>query len=166
MVEQPCSECAGLGEVEREQSLTVKIPAGAEDDMVLRVAGRGSPSREPRDVPGDLLVVVRAAPDSRFERAGADLWRVERVPVADAVLGTSLESPTIDGAVTVSMPAGTQPDAVLRLRGKGLPEFGGKRRGDLHVPIHVQVPTRLGADERRLCEELQALPRKGKRQKP
>jgi molecular chaperone DnaJ len=166
VIEQPCPECAGLGEVEREQSLTVKIPPGAEDDMVLRVAGQGVPSREPRGAPGDLLVVVRAAPDSRFERAGADLWHVERVSVADAVLGTSLDIPTIDGAVTVSVPAGTQPDAVLRLRGKGLPEFGGKRRGDLHVRIHVQIPTRLGADERRLYEQLQGLPRKGKRQKP
>jgi molecular chaperone DnaJ len=166
VIDQPCSECTGRGEVEREESLTVKIPPGVEEDMVLRVPGRGLPSREPRGAPGDLLVVVRTARDPRFERAGADLWRAERITVADAVLGTSLDVPTIEGAVTVSVPAGTQPDAVLRLRGKGLPAFGGKRRGDLHVRVQVQVPTRLSAEERRLYEQLQALPRKAKRQKP
>jgi molecular chaperone DnaJ len=134
--------------------------------MALRVPGRGLPGPEPRGPAGDLLVVVRTAPDARFERDGPDLWRAERITVADAVLGTTLEVPTIKGTITVSVPAGTQPDAVLRLRGKGLPEFGGKRRGDLHVRVHVQVPTRLGVEERRLYEQLQALPRKGKRQRP
>lgn len=166
LIDQPCSECTGRGEVEREETLTVKIPVGIEEGMALRIPGRGLPSPEPRGAPGDLLVVVRTAADPRFERVGADLWRAEYLTVADAVLGTSLEVPTLEGTVTVSVPAGTQPDVILRLRGKGLPEFGGKRRGDLQVRVHVRVPTRLGAEERRLYEQLRALPKKGKRQKP
>jgi molecular chaperone DnaJ len=100
--------------------------------------------------------VVRSAPDSRFERAGADLWRAESVPVADAVLGVTREVPTLDGRATVSIPSGTQPGAVLRLRGKGLPRFGESRRGDLYLRVRVEVPDRLDAEERRLWEQLRA----------
>jgi molecular chaperone DnaJ len=156
IIDQPCPECGGRGEVEREETLTVKVPAGVEEGMVLRVAGHGLPSPEPRGRPGDLLVVVRSAPDSRFERAGADLWRVESVPVAEAVLGVTREVPTLDGRATVAIPPGTQPGAVLRLRGKGLPRFGEPRRGDLYLRVRVEVPDRLDADERRLWEQLRA----------
>ena len=99
----------------------MRIPVGANEGMALRVAGHGLPGPPP----GDLIVVVRTAPDPRFERRGADLFRVETIDVADAALGASLETPTLDGAVSVHVPAGTQPDAVLRLPGKGLPRFHG-----------------------------------------
>lgn len=163
MVDQPCPDCGGRGEVERDEALTVKIPVGAEEGMVLRVPGRGLPSREPGAGPGDLFVVVRTAPDPRFARDGADLWRTDSIPVADAVLGASLEVPALDGHATVTVPPGTQPDAVLRLRGKGLPEFGGKRRGDLYVRLQVQIPSRPAAEERKLYEQLRALGTKSKR---
>jgi molecular chaperone DnaJ len=154
LIDEPCSECRGGGQVTHEEALTVKIPLGVEDGMVLRVPGKGLPSREPGGAPGDLFVVVRSAPDPRFERDGADLWRVERIAVPDAVLGTTLDVPTLDGAATLTVPAGTQPGTVLRLRGQGLPEFGGGRRGDLHVRLEVEVPQRLSTDERQLYERL------------
>lgn len=120
--------------------------------MALRVPGRGLASRDPRGRPGDLYVVIRTARDPRFARDGTDLWRVETVEIPDAVLGTSREVPTVDGHATVTIPPGTQPGAVLRLRGKGLPEFGGDGRGDLHLRVQVQVPERLSAEERELYE--------------
>jgi molecular chaperone DnaJ len=156
IIESPCEACRGLGEVVRDEALTVKIPAGVEEDMVLRVPGHGEPSREPRGTPGDLFVVVRTAPDARFERHGADLWRGETVRVPDAVLGASLQVPTLGGAATVKIPPGTQPGAVLRLRGKGLPRFGGGR-GDLYLRIDLRVPDRPTREERRLYERLREL---------
>lgn len=158
LIDKPCPDCAGRGQVTREETLTVKIPAGIEEGSALRVAGHGMPSEHAGGVPGDLFVIVRSAADPRFERAGSTLWRTESIGVADAVLGIALEVPTLDGApVTVTVPPGTQPDTVLRLRGKGLPDFGGRRRGDLLVRLQVRVPERTSPEERRLYERLRSL---------
>jgi molecular chaperone DnaJ len=81
--------------------------------------------------------------------------------VVDAVLGTTRQVPTLEGSATVTIPAGTQPDTVLRLRGRGLPAFGGRQRGDLYVVVQVRVPDQLAAKERKLYERLQALASKG-----
>jgi molecular chaperone DnaJ len=147
--------------VVRDETLTVTIPVGVEEGMALRIPGRGMPSREAGGTPGDLFVVVRSAPDHRFERRGADLWRDETVPAVEAILGTTLEVPTLGAPTTVAVPPGTQPDTVLRLRGKGLPEFGGGRRGDLYLRLRVHIPEQLSAAERKLYEQLRTL-RKGK----
>jgi molecular chaperone DnaJ len=162
VVDQPCLDCQGHGEVSRPEALTVTIPPGVEDGMVLRIAGRGLPSREAGGQRGDLFVIVRSRPDARFAREGPHLWRTETVEVADAVLGTRLEVPTLDGRAIVTVPRGTQPGAVLRLRGKGLPAFGGGPRGDLYVRIQLHVPEELSAEERQLYERLRQ-PRKNRR---
>ena len=125
--------------------------------MALRVPGHGMPSEEKGDAAGDLFVIVRTLPDPRFERAGPDLWREEALANPDAVLGTRRHVPTLDGSVEVRIPEGTQPDSVLRLAGKGLPEFGGGTRGDLYLRLRVQVPDRLSAKERERYEQLRAL---------
>jgi len=157
LIDQRCPECSGIGRIEREDTLTVKIPPGIEEGAALRIAGHGMPGPDARGVSGDLYVIVRSTPDARFSRVNAQLWRTETIGVADAVLGTKLKVPTLDGAaVTVTVAPGTQPDTVLRLRGKGLPEFGGNRRGDLLVRIKVHVPERLSAAERALYERLRS----------
>jgi len=164
VIDQVCPDCGGRGEVEKSESLTVSIPVGVEDGMALRVAGRGMASPEPGGVPGDLYVVVRARPDPRFQRDGADLWRQETLPLTDAVLGTKLEVETLEGSkAQVDVPAGIQPDTVLRLRNKGLPQFGGKGKGDLYLQVKVQIPEKLGREERELYEHLRALTGKAKR---
>lgn len=157
IIEQPCPTCAGSGRTTREESLTVRIPPGADDGLALRVPGKGYAAEQPGAPPGDLHVIVRTAPDTRFVRDGADLWRDERIDVTDAVLGMELTVPTLDGPVVVKVPAGTQPDAQLRLRGKGLPRFGAKGKGDLYVRLALRVPDKLSAEERRLYERLRAL---------
>jgi molecular chaperone DnaJ len=121
-------------------------------------------SHEPGGVSGDLYVVVRARLYPRFRREGADLWRQETLPLTDAVLGTTLEIPTLEGGqAKVDVPAGTQPDTVLRLRSKGLPHFGGKGKGDLYLQVKLQVPEKLSRDERELYERLRELDGKSKR---
>jgi molecular chaperone DnaJ len=157
VIDSPCTDCAGRGQAERTESLTVTIPAGIEDGTALRIAGHGQPSADPAGKPGDLFVVVETARDPRFERRGADLWREETVSVADAALGASWTVPTLEGKAAVKLPAGTQPDAALRLRGKGLPRFRGHGRGDMFIHVRVQVPERLSREEKELYERLRSL---------
>jgi len=108
--------------------------------------------------------VVHARHDPRFQRDGANLWRQEALPLPDAVLGTKLEVPTIEGGkAEVEVPAGIQPDTVLRLKDKGLPQFGGKGKGDLYLQVKVQVPEKITREERELYERLRALSSKTKR---
>jgi molecular chaperone DnaJ len=156
LIESPCPACAGAGRADVQESLTVKIPAGADDGLVLRVPGKGYASDEPGGAAGDLLVVVRSAPDGRFRRNGADLWRVQEINVVDAVLGTEVEVPTLTGCVMLKVPPGTQPHSRLRLRGNGLPRFGPHGHGDLYVQLDVRLPERLSAEQRGLWERLRA----------
>ena len=157
IIEHPCSKCRGSGEMEKEDVLTVKIPQGVEEGMALRISGKGMLGPGPGGVNGDLFVVVRTRRDPRFERAGADLLRQESLSLTDAVLGAALKVPTLDGSASVSVPPGTQPGAVLRLKGKGLPEFGSARHGDLYLRIEVRVPEQLTSEERELYERLRAI---------
>lgn len=157
IIEHPCPECRGSGEVEQEETLTVKIPQGIEEGMALRLPGKGMPSPEAGGTSGDLFVVVRSRPDPRFERAGADLLRQETISLTDAVLGTTLQVPTLDGSASVTIPPGTQPGALLRLKDKGLPEFGNGHHGELYLRITVRVPEQLSREERELYERLRAI---------
>lgn len=157
IIDKPCRECGGRGDVDRFETLKVNIPIGIEEGTALRIPGHGLPGREANAPPGDLFVVVRSGPDPRFERLGTDLWRAEAIELVDAVLGARVKVPTLDGCIEVAVPAGTQPDSILRLRGKGLPSFGGGHRGNLNLRIVVRVPERLSVKERRLYEQLRDL---------
>ena len=156
-IDDPCPDCDGRGEKHETESLTVRIPVGVREGTMLRVPGRGMPSRDVGGETGDLLVVVRSAPDERFERQDIDLWRSETVELTDAVLGTVLEVPTLEGTVKLKVPPGSQPNDVMRLRGKGLPGFGGDRRGHLFVRLLVRVPEKLSREEKKLYEKLRGL---------
>jgi molecular chaperone DnaJ len=154
IIEKRCSACGGTGQVAREEALTVRIPRGAEEGMALRIPGHGMPSPTKSGAPGDLYVVIRSAPDPRFDRQGADLYRTETLEVPDAVLGAALTVPTLDGTAEIRIPAGTQSNQIFRVRGKGLPRFGDAGRGDLYVRLALRIPERLSANERALYEEL------------
>lgn len=156
-IDKPCKECHGNGQVEKAESLKVKIPKGCNEGMALRISGRGLPSPEAGGPPGDLYVIVHSAPDPRFERLRADLWRSETISIADAVLGTQFEVPTLENSITVKVPAGTQHNEVLRVREKGLPHFSSDQRGDLKIRIQIMIPQKLSSEERRLYEELRKL---------
>ena len=157
LIDHPCPTCGGSGEVDSEETLTVKIPVGIEDGMALRIPGKGMKSPDSGGVAGDLFVVVHSMPDPRFERDGADLFRRVSIPLTDAVLGTTLQVPTLNGTFSVTIPPGTQPGAMLRLKGLGLPEFGGGRNGQMYLRIDVQIPEKLTDPERELYERLRAI---------
>lgn len=162
IIEQPCPICQGKGIIEKDEKLTVNIPKGVEEGMALRIPGKGMPSPDANGLPGDLLVVVRTRRDPRFMREGTDLVRQESISIVDAVLGTTLKVPTLDGSATVTVPAGTQPGSVLRLKDKGLPEFGSRKRGVMYLRIDVKVPEKISSEERELYERLRELGSKWK----
>lgn len=162
-VKEPCRHCGGDGRIDKVEKLRIDIPAGIEDGMTLRIAGHGLPGG-PGLEPGDLHVVVHAAPDARYQRRGADLWRSETIQIADAVLGARITVPTLDGEVQIKVPPGTQPYEVLRLRGKGLPRLDGKGRGDINIRIQLQVPETITPEEQKLFERLRDLEQKNRAQ--
>ena len=100
---------------------------------------------------------MQTKPDPRFERRGPYLWARPTIEVTDAVLGASLDVPTLDGDVKVTIPPGTQPDTVLRLHGEGLPKLHRGARGDLYLSVDVHIPTKLTKDQRKLFERLRDL---------
>lgn len=156
-IDHPCRQCGGTGRQQKEDKLKVSIPAGAEEGMALRIPGHGLPSDEPGGTAGDLYVIIRSAPDPRFIRHGADLWRTETLELPDAVLGTTLKIDTLDGHLDVKVPPGTQADETLRLRGKGLVKFGGYGRGDINLRLLLHVPEHPGREEKELYRQLREL---------
>lgn len=157
LITDPCQQCHGSGSVKQEENLTISIPQGVKEGMVLRIAGKGMPSPDDKGYAGDLFVTVRTMPDARFERSGADLIHRKTITLTDAVLGVELSVPTLEKNVNVSIPPGTQPAAVLRLKGLGLPALGGARNGDLYLHLSVHIPEKITAEERELYQRLRRL---------
>jgi molecular chaperone DnaJ len=152
IVRERCRDCRGSGRTEGTYAIQVRVPAGVEDGMRLRVAGEGEAGIA-GGPPGDLYVVIAVKPHDLFERDGADLHC--RVPIAftQAALGAEIEVPTLDGKVKLRVPEGTQSGKMMRLRGKGLPTVRSAARGDQLVHIFVEVPTRLSSSQRELLEK-------------
>lgn len=153
----PCGDCAGQGRIRAASTITVRVPAGVDDGMRLRISGEGeaSASGGPN---GDLYVVLHVAPHAVFRRDGAQLHCDVPVTFAAAALGTTIRVPMIGGGEeTLDVDAGTQSGTVLRLRGKGLPALDRKGRGDLHVTVVVATPRQLSAEQRQLFEQLAEL---------
>ena len=149
----PCKVCRGSGHDRRKRTVSVQVPAGIETGQTLRVAGQGEVGAR-GGPPGDLYVEVHVREHARFHRDGADLLTEVPVSIPQAVLGTTLDLETLDGAVELTVPAGTESGKVLRLRGKGMPLLRGGGRGDLHVRVRVVTPHKLSDKARKLVEEL------------
>jgi molecular chaperone DnaJ len=150
---EPCHECGGRGRRAVRRSLQVDVPAGIADEQRIRLAGRGH-AGERGGPPGDLYVLVRVTEDERFLRDGNDLVTVVDVPAPAAALGATVTVPTLDGDERVEVAAGTQPGAVVTLRGRGMPTIGRGRRGDQRVVLNVVIPRNLSGRQRELLEEL------------
>jgi molecular chaperone DnaJ len=149
----PCEVCDGTGRDRAKVTKTVEIPAGIEDGQRLRVSGLGH-AGDPGAPAGDLYVQVAVAADGRFERKGTDLISAVRIPATEAMLGTTVTVPTLDGEREIELDAGVQPGHGETLRGAGLPRLGGRKRGDQLVVIEVIVPTNLTDDQREMVERL------------
>jgi molecular chaperone DnaJ len=154
--EQPCSECEGTGRIRRRRAWDVDVPAGIEDGQRIRIAGAGH-AGESGAQSGDLYVEVRVRPDERFERHGEHLVSVARIGVTRAMLGGTIQVPTLDGAEELEVPKGAQPGQRIVLRGHGLPGLHGSKRGDQHVVLEVVVPDRLNRKQRAAAEALDDL---------
>jgi molecular chaperone DnaJ len=134
-----------------ERRIQVTIPAGIESGMRLRLAGEGEGGTRAR---GDLYVLVVVQPHPFFERQGPHLLLRFPVNIAQAALGAELDVPTLNGRVSMKVPAGTQSGTVFRVRGKGLEDVQGGSHGDLLVRVVVETPTKLSGAQRKLLEEL------------
>lgn len=153
VIRDACPTCHGEGRLRQERVLGIKIPAGVEDEMRLRVSGEGEAGTH-GGPPGDLFVVLRVREHPYFERQGNDLYCDIPISIAQAILGCEIQVPTLQGHERLRIPEGTQPNAVLRVRGKGVPSVDGHGHGDLYVRVHVTIPTHLNRDQRRLLEML------------
>jgi molecular chaperone DnaJ len=149
IVASPCPTCRGEGRHRGARQLDVEVPPGIDGGQRLRLTGRG-PAAGRGGAPGDLYVGVRIVPDARFERRGDDLFHLAPIALTQAALGTRLEIETLDGVEPLQVAPGTQPGAVLRIRGRGMPSLRTGRRGDLIVELRVEVPTNLSAEEAEL----------------
>ena len=155
VVRTPCTDCRGRGRIEGKKSLKVRVPAGVEDGMRLRVAGEGEAGLS-GGPSGDLYVVMAVNEHPLFQREGPDLLCEVPVLFTQAALGAEIDVPTLEGRAKLKIPEGTQSGRTFRLRGKGLPSVNAAGRGDLHVRIFVEVPSRLNAKQRALLEQFAA----------
>jgi molecular chaperone DnaJ len=156
IIRDTCEVCRGEGRVRGERSVTVDIPAGVSTNNYLTLRGQGAAG--PRNGPaGDLLVMLDIKEDDRFERQDDDLIYDLPLSFSQAALGGEHEVPTPYGDETLRIPPGTQPETVLRLRGRGLPILGQEGKGDLLVRVHVWTPERLSDEQERLFRELAKL---------
>jgi molecular chaperone DnaJ len=152
IVRDRCSECRGSGRIEGQQSIRVKVPAGVEDGMRLRLSGEGEAGIA-GGPPGDLFVVMTVREHPLFERDGPDLHCDVPVSFVQASLGDDIEVPTLEGKVDLKLPPGTQTGKVLRLRGRGLPSLRSSQRGDQLLRIFVETPSKLTKRQRELLQE-------------
>src|SRR4051794_8710548 len=151
VIEDPCPTCSGSGITSQTRTITVRIPAGVRDGQRIRLAGKGAPGRRGGPA-GDLFVVVHVAEHALFGRKGEDLTLTVPITFAEASLGTTLTVPTLDGSVSLKVPAGTASGRTLRVRGRGVKGKG--RAGDLLVTLDVAVPVRLTPAQRKVIENL------------
>jgi molecular chaperone DnaJ len=153
--ETPCEVCGGSGRTRQSRTSAVEVPAGIEDGQRMRIAGAGH-AGEPGAPTGDLYVEVRVAEDERFERDGTDLIATVSIPATEAMLGTTVTVPTLEGEEEIEVEPGTQPGHRYVLKGAGLPRLSGRRRGNQRVVLEVFVPTNLSDEQRELTERLDA----------
>ena len=149
VVTDPCPACKGSGRRRKDRVLTIRIPAGVHDGQVVRVRGEGEPART-GTARGDLHCYVRLKPHPLLARRGDDLVCRVPIPFSLAALGGRAEVPTLAGPEQIDVPAGVQNGEVVTLPKRGLPAPGGRRRGDQHVQVFIEVPRKLSGKQREL----------------
>jgi molecular chaperone DnaJ len=159
-ITDPCAECHGRGRVRKTRTLSVKVPAGVDDGDRIRLAGEGEAGRN-GGPHGDLYVEIRVKPHKLFTRDGADLACEVPISVATAALGGEVELPTLDGHVSLKVPAGTQSGKVFRLRGKGVTTVRDPRVGDLFAKVAVETPVHLTGEQKDLLRRFDESVRAG-----
>jgi len=154
-ISDPCGDCHGRGRKRKTRTLSVKVPAGVDDGDRIRLSGEGEAGRNGGPA-GDLYVEIRVNKHKIFERDGANLACEIPISFAAATLGGEVELPTLDGHVSLKVPAGTQSGKVFRLRGKGVTTVRDPRQGDLFAQVAVETPINLTSEQQDLLEKFDA----------
>ena len=150
----PCNDCHGRGRIRKTKTLAVKVPAGVDDGDRIRLSGEGEAGRN-GGPPGDLYVEIRVNAHKLFARDGADLACEVPISIGTATLGGEVELPTLDGNVSLKVPAGTQSGKTFRLRGKGVVTVRDARTGDLFAKVLVETPVNLTSEQKDLLNKLE-----------
>ncbi len=152
IIETPCHKCAGKGKVRIKKKISVDIPAGIDESRIINLRGMGDSGTNGGPA-GDLKINVRIKPHKYFRREGYDIWYEKHVSMVEAVLGAELKVPTLDGDVKYNMPAGTQPNEVFKLKGKGVQRLHSTGRGDEFIRIIVDIPKNLTSQQKELLKQ-------------
>lgn len=153
IVNTPCKKCNGKGKVRTKKKIDINIPAGIDNNQVVNVRGFGNDGSNGGPA-GDLKVVVTIKPHAYFKRNGYDVLYNKHISIVEATLGADVEIPTLDGNVTLNIPAGTQPNEVFTLKGnKGIQRLNGLGKGEQYVTIVVDIPKNISDEQKRLLNE-------------
>jgi len=151
IIERPCSKCKGAGKQKTTKKFSFEIPAGVEDGE-YRIPGEGESVQD--GVNGDLIVRIRVQPHDKFKRDGSDIFYDANISMIDAALGKNIMVETLEGQEKLEVESGSQPNTIIKLKGKGLPRQSGRGRGDEYVRLVINIPTKIDKQQRKLLEEL------------
>jgi molecular chaperone DnaJ len=151
--EKPCKECKGKGYTRQTKELEIKVPGGIADGQTIRLAGQGQASGKGVQA-GDLFVTINVKNDPKFKRDGYDIHTTAEISLTQAVLGTEILIETLDGEISLKIPAGTQSGAIFKISGKGMMRLQSAGRGDHLVKVEVKIPKKLSRKAKKLLEEL------------
>lgn len=157
IIKDKCPTCHGEGILKAEEVLTINIPAGVSDGMQLSFSGKGNAGVR-NGINGDLIVSIEELPHEHFERDGNNICHQTYITVTDAIIGTTIEVPTLGGQAKFKIEQGMSSGKVYRLRGKGLPDVNGYGRGDLLVRVDVWIPKEYTKEEKKILEGLKDSP--------
>ena len=157
VVTAKCTNCKGEGRVFSDETVTIDIPAGVQEGMQLNVGGRGN-AGERGGPPGDLIVLIEEEPHAELVRDGLNVAFELHLSFSDAVFGTQVEVPTIDGRAKIKIPAGTQSGKIFRLKGKGFPAVNSYEKGDQLIHVNIWTPQTVTSEEKAMLEKLSESP--------
>ena len=152
-----CSACKGEGRVYGEDAISIEIPAGVQEGMQLNLSNKGN-AGERGGMPGDLIILIEEEPDKELQRDGMNVAYDLHISFTDAVFGTQLEVPTIDGRAKIKIPPGTQSGKIFRLKGKGFPAVNSYQKGDQLIHVNVWTPQHVSAEEKAMLEKMSHSP--------
>jgi molecular chaperone DnaJ len=156
VIREPCKSCTGSGRVKKQRTIEISVPAGIDSGQTFQLRAQGDHGRNGGPA-GDLNITVSIRPDPLFERDGYDVWCDIPITYAQAALGDEIVVPTLEGRVKYTVPEGTQPGTVFRLKNRGIPFLNGRGKGDQYVRVGVEVPQNLNAKQKDCLREFEKL---------
>lgn len=152
--EKPCNVCHGEGRIRKEEKIKINIPAGVDNNQIIKVKGKGEAGKKGGEA-GDLYIRISIKPHSIFERNGDDIYLKQNITFSEAVLGSKIKIPTLEGEkIIITIPSGTESGKILKVSKRGIPHFSGIGRGNLYLQLNISTPGKLTRKQKELLEEL------------